>query len=114
LINEIEFTLKSIQICSFCLKQGIGYKGYLTKPELQQQAQPYTETSFTVVCTVHIYNKYDFAHRQSFDKDFMTVRHYILLQPEPDSYYTGWSSMSTLIKKGLVMKSGNPARCDVV
>ncbi|XP_028396130.1 crossover junction endonuclease MUS81-like isoform X2 [Dendronephthya gigantea] len=56
----------------------IGYKGYLTKAELQQQAQPFTDTSFTV--------------------------------PEPDSYYTAWSSMSTLIKKGFVMKAGNPAR----
>lgn len=30
--------------------------------------------------------------------------------PEPDSHYTAWSSMSTLVKKGLVVKAGNPAR----
>ena len=34
---------------AWSLLQRIGYKGYLTKAELQQQAQPYTETSFTVV-----------------------------------------------------------------
>lgn len=30
--------------------------------------------------------------------------------PEPGSHYTAWSSMGSLIKKGLVKKEGNPAR----
>ncbi|XP_037500422.1 crossover junction endonuclease MUS81-like [Rhipicephalus sanguineus] len=31
-------------------------------------------------------------------------------QPLPDTHYTAWSSMATLIKKGLVTKQGCPAR----
>lgn len=31
-------------------------------------------------------------------------------QPIPDTYHTAWSSMATLIKKGLVTKQGCPAR----
>ncbi|XP_076361828.1 mus81 structure-specific endonuclease subunit isoform X2 [Tachypleus tridentatus] len=30
--------------------------------------------------------------------------------PDPGSHYNAWSNMSTLIKKGLVIKEGNPAR----
>ncbi|XP_071508562.1 crossover junction endonuclease MUS81-like [Diadema antillarum] len=33
-----------------------------------------------------------------------------LTLPDPGSHYTGWSSMSTLTKKGFVYKEGNPAR----
>ena len=33
------------------------------------------------------------------------------VQPsDPESYYTAWSSVSGLVKKGLVQKEGNPAR----
>lgn len=31
-------------------------------------------------------------------------------QPLPDSHYTAWSSMATLIRKGLISKQGCPAR----
>lgn len=31
-------------------------------------------------------------------------------RPDPGSYYTAWSSMSSAIKKGLVSKTGNPAK----
>ncbi|XP_046746605.1 crossover junction endonuclease MUS81 isoform X2 [Diprion similis] len=33
-----------------------------------------------------------------------------LSKPEPDSRYSAWSSMSTLIQKGLVVKNSNPAK----
>lgn len=33
-----------------------------------------------------------------------------LSNPLPGTYYSAWSSMSTLIKKGLVKKEGNPAK----
>ncbi|XP_046595905.1 crossover junction endonuclease MUS81 isoform X3 [Neodiprion lecontei] len=33
-----------------------------------------------------------------------------LSKPEPGSYYSAWASMTTLIQKGLVIKSSNPAK----
>lgn len=33
-----------------------------------------------------------------------------LLQPDPGSHYTAWSSMSTLTRKGYIIKTNNPAR----
>lgn len=32
------------------------------------------------------------------------------LKPDPGSYYTAWSSMRTLLEKGLVIKQGKPAK----
>jgi len=32
------------------------------------------------------------------------------VQPDEGSYYTAWSSVSTLIKKGFVSKSSHPPR----
>ncbi|KAK2553821.1 Crossover junction endonuclease MUS81 [Acropora cervicornis] len=56
----------------------VNYRGYMTRPELQKEAQPLCDASFTV--------------------------------PDPGSHYTAWSSMSTLTKKGLILKTNNPAR----
>ncbi|XP_067031660.1 crossover junction endonuclease MUS81-like isoform X1 [Acropora muricata] len=58
--------------------QKVNYRGYMTRPELQKEAQPLCDASFTV--------------------------------PDPGSHYTAWSSMSTLTKKGLILKTNNPAR----
>lgn len=33
------------------------------------------------------------------------------VKPDPGSHYTAWSSMSTIVKKGLVKRQGNPAKC---
>ncbi|XP_063230014.1 crossover junction endonuclease MUS81 [Bacillus rossius redtenbacheri] len=54
------------------------YKGYMTKSELQTQAQDLSDTSFT--------------------------------KPLPESRYTAWSSMATLVRKGLVVRNSNPAK----
>ncbi|KAM7436322.1 Crossover junction endonuclease mus81 [Porites harrisoni] len=54
------------------------YRGYMTRAELQKEAQPFCEASFTM--------------------------------PDPGSHYTAWSSMSTLIRKGFIIKTNNPAR----
>nr|CAG4641699.1 EOG090X06E6 [Eurycercus lamellatus] len=54
--------------------------GYLKKSELQEAAQPYADVSFTQTNIVD------------------------------SQYYSAWSSMSTLIKKELVEKIGNPAK----
>lgn len=54
------------------------YKGYMTKIELQKEAQPLCNTS--------------------------------LKKAQAGSLYTGWTSMSQLITKGLVIKTSNPAR----
>ncbi|CAM9881591.1 unnamed protein product [Lampetra fluviatilis] len=59
-------------------KQKPDGKYFMTKPELQQEAQPHCETSF-------------FA-------------------PETGMRYSAWSSMKTLISKGLVEKCSNPAK----
>ncbi|CAM9973037.1 unnamed protein product [Lampetra planeri] len=59
-------------------KQKPDGKYFMTKPELQQEAQPHCETSF-------------FA-------------------PEAGMRYSAWSSMKTLISKGLVEKCSNPAK----
>ena len=32
------------------------------------------------------------------------------LKPDPGSHYTAWSSMSTLTRKGFIIKTNNPAR----
>ncbi|XP_043953443.1 LOW QUALITY PROTEIN: crossover junction endonuclease MUS81 [Gambusia affinis] len=55
-----------------------GSKGYMFKMELQSEAQPLCDKSFSV--------------------------------PDLGSKYTAWSSVSTLIKKNLLMKTHNPAR----
>ncbi|XP_073982170.1 mus81 structure-specific endonuclease subunit isoform X2 [Rhodnius prolixus] len=54
------------------------YKGYMTKIELQKEAQPLSDAS--------------------------------LKKAQAGSFYTGWTSMSQLIAKGLVIKTSNPAR----
>lgn len=54
------------------------YRGYMTRAELQKEAQPLCDASFTM--------------------------------SDPGSHYTAWSSMSTLTKKGLILKTNNPAR----
>ncbi|XP_043916259.1 crossover junction endonuclease MUS81 [Protopterus annectens] len=53
-------------------------RGFMTKPELQREAQPLCEKSLTL--------------------------------PDPGCKYTAWSSVSTLVQKGLVIKTNNPAR----
>ncbi|XP_078000727.1 structure-specific endonuclease subunit MUS81-like isoform X2 [Glandiceps talaboti] len=53
-------------------------RGYLTKGELMQEAQPLCEKSFS--------------------------------RPDPGCRYTAWSSMGTLIKKGLIVKDSSPAK----
>ncbi|XP_077312198.1 structure-specific endonuclease subunit MUS81 isoform X1 [Lithobates pipiens] len=53
-------------------------KGYMTKAELQREAQSLCDKSFTLV--------------------------------DPNSKYTAWSSVSTLIQKELVIKTHSPAR----
>ncbi|KAJ1526776.1 hypothetical protein ONE63_008350 [Megalurothrips usitatus] len=54
------------------------YEGFMLKAELQREAQPLCDKSFT--------------------------------RPDPGSHYTAWSSMSQLLKKGLVSKCSNPAK----
>ncbi|KAE8607679.1 hypothetical protein XENTR_v10011250 [Xenopus tropicalis] len=53
-------------------------RGYMTKAELQKEAQPLCDKSFTLT--------------------------------DPNSKYTAWTSVSTLIQKELVIKTHSPAR----
>lgn len=57
-----------------------GTEGHLKKKELQELAQPYADVSFA-------------------QTDVLNAQ-----------YYNAWSSMTTLVNKGLVEKQGNPAR----
>lgn len=50
----------------------------MLKAELQHEAQPLCDKSFT--------------------------------RPDPGSHYTAWSSMSQIVKKGLVHRFSNPAK----
>lgn len=61
--------------------QRINYRGYMTRAELQKEAQPLCDASFTM--------------------------------PDPGSHYTAWSSMSTLTRKGFIIKTNNPARYSI-
>ncbi|XP_020631792.1 crossover junction endonuclease MUS81-like isoform X2 [Orbicella faveolata] len=61
--------------------QRINYRGYMTRAELQKEAQPLCDVSFTM--------------------------------PDPGSHYTAWSSMSTLTRKGFIIKTNNPARYSI-
>ncbi|XP_055956878.1 crossover junction endonuclease MUS81-like [Patella vulgata] len=70
----------AILLALYTNRQDANCKGYLTKTELIRLAQPLTDTSLT--------------------------------EPDPANAqrYTGWSSMSTLIKKNLVYKERSPAQ----
>ncbi|KAK3779037.1 hypothetical protein RRG08_034295 [Elysia crispata] len=59
-------------------EKAAGYRGYMSKVELIEAAQPLADKSFTV--------------------------------PDPGSRYTAWSSMGSLLRKGLVIKYSNPAK----
>ncbi|RMX48456.1 hypothetical protein pdam_00015202, partial [Pocillopora damicornis] len=61
--------------------QRLNNPGYMTRAELQREAQSLCDASFT--------------------------------KPDPGSHYTAWSSMSTLIKKGFITKTSNPARYSI-
>eukprot|EP00794_Sanderia_malayensis_P014776 gene14776-16311_t len=52
--------------------------------------------------------------RQGYDKSFEVIPNLKMIHKakmaDPGSYYTAWSSMSTILKKGLVVKSNKPAK----
>ena len=70
--------------------------GYLTKSQLMTQAQPHCDKSFTIVSPLCVRERDSDSH----------------VEPQPDDgkYYTAWSSMATLIRKGLVDKRSCPAK----
>ncbi|ESO96484.1 hypothetical protein LOTGIDRAFT_115731 [Lottia gigantea] len=70
----------AILLALYTDRQAANCKGYLTKTELMREAQPLADKSFT--------------------------------EPDPGAaqWYTAWSSMATLLKKGLVVKERSPAQ----
>ncbi|XP_015609411.1 crossover junction endonuclease MUS81 [Cephus cinctus] len=48
--------------------------------------------------------------KKSIEEDAQVLCDKSFKRPDPGSYYTAWSSMSTLITKGLVIKFSNPAK----
>lgn len=105
------FRLSTVRWCQTCssnlfsvggLGQMPGSKGFMFKTELQTEAQPLCDKSFTVVSRT---SPHVFASMTSY-----CVCVCVCVQPDLGSKYTAWSSVSTLIQKNLLLKTHNPAR----
>ena len=83
--------------------------------ELQTEAQPLCDKSFTVVSQHDLlffffffFTRVDSCCRSRSQCSFPSLA--LSVQPDLGSKYTAWSSVSTLIQKNLLMKTHNPAR----
>ncbi|KAK3706229.1 hypothetical protein QZH41_001895 [Actinostola sp. cb2023] len=55
----------------------------------------------------------DDQYQAPFDPNGKADKFYINVEPDPGSRYTAWSSMSTLTKKGFIIKTSNPAKYSI-
>ena len=96
------------------------WRGYLNKSQLITEAQPYCDTSFTVVginfhasmrclvlCPLLV------GPRENMNSDLCSctgLKWGVVFQPDAGSYYTAWSSASSLVAKGLMIRKSHPPK----
>lgn len=102
------------------------WRGYLNKSQLITEAQPYCDTSFTVVginfhVSMHclVLCPLLVGSRENLSSDLIANEPFVaapdlsggfMFQPDAGSYYTAWSSASSLVAKGLMIRKSHPPK----
>ena len=89
---------------TWCTSLALGLCAFCWECSSMVAVSPSVSLDWLVLCVAVFIGLLNFIALVVYDKIV------VVLQPDPGCHYTAWSSMGTLTKKGLVIKSNNPAR----